>query len=363
MAQKEGTSGWKKAYLVLRWPVVFGVFGLAAVFFLTGLETSLGYNGTSALRSVKANSKAWKDFNNDFSKTPARGTPFMWKDEKKTPAVNNSIVAFDSRLIDALEYLKKDNKAEKCGWNGSHELLTLDVNSPKGEESDLTNPPDKPVPLSTINRGVGVRINQADRIKCTEYPVSDTCADTKVPIKFPKDQPEGFPISLTTDSIDPNNKTYDKSGCKVICTVDYYPTSPVGPPEGASAQELVPPLYSSAVTKLANFNPQAELPTDYEQIGDLSRRASLLKNLLISYELMHIDDAGCQSKDGNTGYNSRIPNTLIMPMWVREKLGDNWQTMVDSATKLFPFNFQQSSLLAGLAADPVLNTLGLHFNY
>jgi len=356
MAEEKKSSGWKKAYLILRWPVALGLLGFAAIFFLVGLVNSLGYNGTTALRAPS--SKEWKDFLTFFASEPSRGTPFKWQN-KIEPRKNGELINFDRRLIKALEYLKTGSisKSATCGWNSSHELLTLDVNDNNSEFSSYTCPLDKPVPLSTIYRGVGLRISQADYIKCTIYPRNsaraDECLQAPTPRKFPTDDTKGFPIPLASDKLLTNDIDYDSLHCRVTCGVDTFPLL-AGQPDIN---------YNSAISKLVSFDPKTS-QDEYENIKDFSRQAARLKSVLIAYELMHIDDKNCATKEGNIGYDKQIPITMLMQEWVVGDLGaTNWKTMRQTAEQQFPFNFQLSSQLAGLWYDKVLNVLGLHFNY
>jgi hypothetical protein len=353
-AKSEGNKSMLlKAYQFIRWPAVLGILALSATFFFTGLLNSLGYNGTTELRKTYINSTEWSSFTNSFSSTPSRGTPFKWAGMQ--PSVSGEYVNFDQRLIKTLEYLKNGSvsKSATCGWNSSHENLPIDVNY-ASEWSIYTTPPDKTTPISTIYRGVGLRISQADYIKCTIHPKTPYCS-YQVPEKFPIGDPDGFPISLSSNN--PLNPTqpYDKANCQVTCASDYYPLL-------ADPAESTPPVHNSEVIKLANYDPK--IPFDYEQINSFSRKAALLKSILITYELTHIDDPGCESAQGNTGYDRLVPITLITQKWVREDLGDdNWGKMIDMAEKKFPFGFQRSSPLAALSYDSVLNVLGIHWNF
>jgi len=347
MTNNGKASGGKKAYLFLRWPVVLGLFALALIFFFVGLLNSLGYNGTTELRKVSKNSQEWKNFLSSFSDNPKRGTPFKWKGSQ--PQTSGDYVSFDKRLIRSLEYLK--NK-KTCGWDRPHENLTIDVNSPS-QWSSYSVPPDKPVPLSTIRRGVGLRIFQADYIKCTEHPRTDRCTEAPTPKKFPDDS-TNFPIPLSSAHLLSPNISYDRVHCQVTCGIDYHPLL-------LDPSDSLPPGYDEKIKSIVKFDPA--VPFDYENITPMSRKAGLLKSVLISYELMHIDDPGCETPDGSSGYDKAIPITLILPNWIRAELGDGWDKMIAMAKNQFPFNFQASSPLAALSSDPVLNVLGVHFNY
>jgi hypothetical protein len=220
--------------------------------------------------------------------------------------------------------------------------------------SFYTTPPDKTVPISTVYRGVGLRISEADYIKCTIHQKTPYCS-YQTPEKFPIGDPDGFPLPLSTNNLLTPSQPYDKVNCQVTCAADYYPGLP--DPSASTA-----PIYNKDVIRLAGFNPKT--PFDYEQITNYSRKIALAKSILLAYELTHIDDRDCESADGNTGYNKLVPTTLITQKWVRDDIGDsNWKEMIDMAEQKFPFGFQRSSLLAALSYDPVLNVLGVHWNF
>lgn len=365
MSEQKKDSGWKRAYLLLRWPVALGLLGFSAIFFLVGLLNSLGYNGTTALRPIDKNSSDWKIFLQSFptsEKDPHVGAPFVWKDDIKPMDKGDNLVNFDKRLVRAFEYLKNANNKNPqiCGWSGQHELINIDVGA-SNEWSEYSVPEDKSTPLSTIYRGVGARIFQADYIKCVEFqnPVSlsagGVCSEAPTPRKWPENSP-GFAIPLASNNPIDSTLPYDKANCLVQCAIDFYP------PVLGDPVESNPPTYNPQIVQLAGFDPKVTI-FPYESIGDMTKKAGLLKTLLLAFEMMHIDDKGCESAGGNTGFNRIIPISMIMPSWVEDSLGAGWSQLIDMAQKEFPFGFQQSSKLAGLAADPILSRLGIHLNY
>ncbi len=338
----------KKTYLILRFPVVLGFLGFSGVFFAIGLLNSLGYQGTTNIRYSKDNPE-WKNFIE--SNGGERGRPFMWKGDLKPATDSVGRINFDTRLVKALNYLKNSKTGENCGWKQGHELLKLDINSTKF--SDLSTPPWEVVPLSTIYRGVGVRIAEADYIKCTIEPVADPkdCPEAPEPLAFGEK-----PILLTDPNYTPLSPEPHGPGCKVTCAVDYYPNKPTGL---ADESEKIPPAYSTSLTSLVK--PLDPFPI--EEIADKGAKAGVFKATQLSVELMNIDEPGCEKPSGNTGFSRLIPLTLIEPNWVVKELGNNWETMKTTAETKFPFSFQQGSSLAGLCPDELLNLKGLHLNY
>jgi hypothetical protein len=345
----------RRLFNVLRWPVALGFLIFSGIFFIIGLLNSLGYQGTTNLRPSKDDAE-WRAFQSSFQ--GIKGAPFMWK--SASPAPVDGIINFDKRLVASLNYLKNSPKDLICGWNGTHESLELDIES--GKFTDLIVPPSRTMSLSTLYRGVGVRFSKADYVKCTIEPIDPTICPEKQPRSFTK-----IRIPLTTaemGSIKPT-ETYNPA-CKVTCATDYYPRNPID--KAGDPSEITPPKYSTAVTNLvpAAFNSGTQTPIefDYQQINSAIHRAAAQKIILLSVELMNIDQKGCANSSAeNTGSKRLIPITLILPDWILSDLGQGWQSMRRSAVTKFPFNFQNGSPLAGLTHDPNLNTKGLHYNY
>ncbi len=330
----------------IRWPLLIALVVFALVYFLVGLIQSVGFFGTTSLRSVSQNESTWRDFEGLFESR--KGAPFSWQDGKKPP-VDYGIVKFDKRLIRALSYLSK-SKPTSCGWNGQHEDLQLSINAP--EVSDLSYSFDNLPSSSTVSRGVGVRIASADKIKCTLKPNSDKCP-TKVPLQSEEFDEQAIPL-VAGKNLE-IKKPYDRLNCEVICAVDYYPDplSPTGTLNGSAK----PTLQSD----VGNLNP-GEFP--YEQIVSAGKKAGVYKTAQLIYELMTIDDPGCETRDGNKGNERAIPNAIIAPKWVTDKMSDFWNELTGGfASSKFPYRFQEKSPLYGLTNDYKLDNKGLHFNY
>lgn len=315
------------------------------MFLLVGLIQSVGFFGSTSLRSVSASDKTWTDFQGLFSST--KGKPYSWQNNKK-PEIGYGIVKFDKRLIRALTYLADPNQTS-CGWNGQHEKITLSIEDTA--MSSLSSPSDNLRSTSTIDRGVGVRITSADEIKCTKVPLNEYCA-TKVPMQAEKFEAANEAIPLVVNKVLSPDEPYDKINCEVICAVDYYPRNPLD----ALGESTAPSINGAISSK----NPEG---FKYEDIADNGKKAGVYKTALLAYELMTIDDKGCETPGGNEGYKRIIPTTLILQKWVTDEMGNLWRDFIKLAEAKFPYRFQIGSRLSGLSSDFKLDEKGLHFNY
>jgi len=309
---------------------------------LVGLIQSIGFFGSTSLRSVSAADKTWTDFTGLFSSK--KGAPYNWSG--KAPEISYGIAKFDKRLIRALTYLAKP-KQIKCGWNGQHEKITLSIEDTV--MSSLSNPPDNLPSASTVDRGVGIRIASADEIKCTKIPLNEYC-DTRVLMQAEKFDAKEIP--LVVNKVLEADKPHYNPDCEYVCAVDYYPGSPID-----ALNESIAPQPNSAIVSL---NPGE---FKYEDIAENGKKAGVYKTALLAYELMTIDDKGCETQDGNEGYKRVIPTALILQKWVTDKMGNGWRDLKDFAEAKFPFRFQINSRLSGLSFDHLLDEKGLHFNY
>jgi len=341
MENKEGQNWFSSFWRAIRWPLTLAFLAFAVVIFSIGVMSALGYQGTTPLRAVSSTNKLWTDFTKLFQQQ--KGAPYFWN-EDVAPQITYGLVKFDQRLIRVLTYLSK-KKDTKCGWDGQHQIVGLKVGGPVN--SDTSYPPENLPSVATLYRGTGVRIVAADEIKCTKIPLNSNC-DVSQPTVFDhKLVPFGENTTLNPD------KPYDQADCKVTCAVDYYPDNPINAP----ADEINSPDVSPIVSR---YNPGE---FDYQTIAENGKQAAVYKAAEIGYELMQVDEAGCDSPTGNKGFNRKIPFTLIYPQWIMGRMGDGWGDLVNLANIRFPHNFQKSSPLAGLTYDPLLNDDGLHLNF
>ncbi|MCX6809220.1 MAG: hypothetical protein NTZ65_00465 [Candidatus Berkelbacteria bacterium] len=340
--KKEGQRGFlAKARHMLLWPTVLVFLTISAIVFAVGLLGTLGFEGTTPVRSVLSTDPIWKNFATLFKSQ--KGAPYAWVDGV-VPTQNDNLVKFDKRLIGALSYLSA-KRQNQCGFDGQHQSVALSIKS--DSLSDLSYPEGNVQSTATLSRGTGVRILYADEIKCTKIPKNQYC-DVKEPRVFVQVQ-----IPLSQDQTLKANEDYDKANCLVRCGVGYYPNTPIDAPADEITSE-------NSVAFVSKYNPGE---FDYKDISENGKKASVYKAVQIGFELLHIDDAGCATTGGNSGFSRQIPTTIIFPNWVVKAMGDDWQPFIKMAEQKFPYNFQKGSPLAGLTYDPVLDNQGLHFNY
>jgi len=335
-----------KFWRVVRWPflVLFG--GFAFIYLLIGLIGSVGFFGTTPLHPVSAKSDEWKGFQSLWG--AKKGKPYSWKDGRE-PSVDGGIAKFDRRLVEALTYLASNNKT-KCGWDGQHEQIVLSLDAPV--VADTSKPPENLTSNSTVNRGVGVRVDSADKIKCTRVPRPNgnrLCTPDGLPKKF---KTERIPLVLNK-LVTPDLAGLDLVNCEYTCAVDYYPNDPTD----AMPQEKAKP---SVVPLVADLDPGL---FSYLDITDNAKSAAIYKTALIIYELLSIDDPNCQSVSGNLGWQRLIPTTIIVPKWISDKMGDKYKEFISLGVAKFPYQFQIKSSLSGLSLDFRLDNKGLHYNF
>jgi len=324
------------------------VLGVGAAIFFVGMISSLGYNGTTGLRTLSASGAKWMAFTQKIAPGDLAepGKPFVWGDSGR-PKINQGTAMFDTRLVDALNYLVS-SKQSFCGADKAHDTVVISMGeTDQAADTDLSYPPTNAPSTSTLYRGSGVRVKALDSVKCTIYPVNDRCS-YKEPAVFDKKT-----IFLTQDFILSADKTYDSSACAVKCAVDYYPMAPIDAPK----DEVAPVQSPDSLTKL---NPGEFM---YADIAYKAGGAAKLKMAQLMWELMKIDEPGCFAPGGLKGSDRLIPITMISSAWGISQLGDTWQELLKIANKSFPYDFQKQSPLAGLSFDPLLNEQGIHFNY
>lgn len=340
---------------------MLGILSLGAVVFLLGIVQGYGYTGTTPIR--KMSDDDWKSFADKYvasnSDAAKYGTPYFF--EGAEPASKDGAVTFDQRLGKILSYLSssRDSSQKKCGISGQHEVIGLSIEADK--TSDLSHPITNAQSASTVYRGVGVRITSVDRIKCTQI-----CPNPLGGITYTPFSPPGFLIPLDGKKIKRTQPV--PTGCTVECAVDYYPYGAFFAPGLVSAREIIPPsvpleiaILNPTLTSYVTYNYPG--PDDFDRVA---HQAGIYKIAQIVYELMHADDKGCQSEDGNRGGKRLIPYTVIFPDWAWSDANFSKEGLpklfLDLATKSFPFSLQSESPTAGIAYDPLLSQ-GLHLNY
>ena len=244
-------SAARRLWGVARWLVLGALLALSFVVFMFGLASSFGHTGTTALRPMNVSEgtdKAiWDKFKAISTGGPTKGAPYGFDSARDKEAlkekIKGNIVDFDRRLTRELIYLAMgDNLFRQCGWNGQpssqHDRIILKLdhdgsNPADPESSDLTYPEDKNIQsTSTLKRGVGARITEADYIRCSwesnglpDPPCSPACPPlgtwwrhSRHKITF---DPRGIAVF---EKHMPEFEIY-KSCCvkQVVCAVDYYP--------------------------------------------------------------------------------------------------------------------------------------------
>jgi len=316
-------------------------FGAVALYLLVPLIQSVGYFGTTSLRPVAQSQPIWKNFLTLFGGSKTR--PYIWKNSRG-PEHENDIIKFDKRLIRSLDYLKKVTNTG-CGWDGEHIIVRLDTDAPK--ETDLTTPPYNLPSGSTVNRGVGVRVDLADQVRCS---IKYICTPDPNWYRF-LERNIPFAKSKTVCS---DNPCPPQPSCTLVdCAVDYYPHYPVDVPICDKT-----PLNDAPL--LAKLNPGI---FPYNAIIPKGKEAAVYKAAQIAYQLMSIDKNGCETAQGNRGYKTNIPLQIIFPAWIQRAMGNTWQELSAYHTDNFSLLSLKKSKFAGTAYDPKLDEKGLHFNY
>lgn len=353
----------------MRWPFALGFLAVSGIVFLMGLAQNFGYTGTTGLRSMSV--ADFDAFKSKFFQTDAsaakRGAPYYFSGAKKSPTVDGKLVIFDVRLTKILQYLSDGSNSSKCGTTGQHEQIGISIDA--SPASDLSHPLTNAQSSSTIFRGVGVRITSADRVKCIQV-CPNPLGGPKIVTLF---NPPGFNIPLDGKPIE--NKPPVAPSCQVYCAVDYYPN---GLEYGGNATPVTDPrdaIPPQVATVLRVLNPSNSLGLAGDFLYDepsfsgfdaAVKKAAIFKTAQLAYEIMHADEAGCDSKDGNKENKRIIPITVIFPEWVwsSNDFADKGVVtfFLNLSKKSFPFFLQNESPTAGMAYDPLLR-IGLHLNY
>lgn len=364
----------------MRWPLALSFLAVSGIVFLMGIAQNFGYTGTTGLHSMSvADFDAFKSkyFQND-SAAAKRSAPYYFAGPKKELTVSGKSVVFDVRLTKILQYLSEGTASPKCGTTGQHEQIGLSIDA--SPASDLSHPITNAQSSSTVYRGVGVRVTSADRVKCIQV-CPNPASGPNIVTLF---NPPGFNIPLDGKEIE--NKPSTAAGCSVYCAVDYYPNGTLygGNITPADPREMIPP---QAAAELQLINPSSPInpaglvcsgfmpcvPGDFSydspafaNFNKASKWAGIYKTAQLAYEIMHADDAGCDTKTGNKENKRIIPYTVIFPYWVWSDSNFADKGMVsfflNLSKKSFPFSLQPESPTAGLSYDPLLK-IGLHFNY
>lgn len=336
-------SYFSRSWQVIRWPVLLVFLTGSVIFLLSSLIQAVGWFGTTSLRPLTEKQKEWTDFEKLFQ--ARAGAPFVW--DGKKPTEEYGIIAFDKRLVRSLTYLTKRTNVD-CGWDGRHDKITLSINAKANSIADYFGLP------STILRGTGVRIIQADYIKCSYKKI---CTPDPNWYKFTKKE---IPFQVGKLVLpDP-----PQPPCTiVVCAVDYYPNYPVD----ASCEESTPP---NDAPMLRVLNPGV---FPYNSITENAKRAAYYKTAQIAYQLASIDRKNCEKPAGNLGWERNIPFRVIFPLWIVNGLGNTWgqvgtESRPGSGLRgYYKDNFALTALkkspYTGLSSDLKLDNIGLQVSY
>lgn len=408
-----------KIWGFFRWPFLVGYLIVALVIFFVGLVCNFGYTGTTSLRAINLNDEGpyvdanyWRAFY-PILFTAQKGKPYIDKDgkiNKKLGEANKdkkNVLDFDKRLVRELIYLAKgsDKNDQKCGWNGlnnsQHDRIVLQI-----EGEALSNPSTNLPSSSTLTRGVGVRITEADNIRCSYKRKLDPDKDPRCNGKWYVYNEHNILFSDSSKhfrSAGQSRTTICPEEPKLIveCAVDYFPHEAVDAPDGQKLPEVQPFIKDNPI--IAGLNPKI---FEMSEIVDKSREAAVYKIAQLGLQLLATDEAGCENKTasiwpskvceenarkgkGNEGNCRNIPYTIIFPLWASQKMGSTkttsgkdkdassddsvWSAFKSIARgeyyvngltyKGFPSNLQDESPLAGISPDEKLDSQGLHFNY
>ena len=370
--QKRGKA--KKVWHILRWPVSLGLLALGIVFFLVSALGSLGFMGTTQTRLIKESD--WNSFNSTyFSTNTSKGQPYEIIDRPDNwpRETSDKMVYFDKRLVALLTYLAKGPAASGgCpNWpagSGDPRADKIKLSVASQVNSGLYHPVDNLPSVSTIYRGVGVRVVGMDKIKCTVYyPDPNPAVACLKPIEK-KFQEFDIVFDPAKNYLSPQPSAPAPTGvCKpTLCAVNRYPDKPDGTDANEQNAEIYNPLEKNEAW--GNLLPPDTFAYDPSGMKDIARSAAIYKMTELVYQMLSIDKSGCADEDGLRGYKKITPFSIVLPQWVvcGEKSGEGlmnakvpgstqsvWNNLKELAGKSYVINLQKNSPLAGLYWDPV----------
>ena len=365
----------KRVWHILRWPIALGLLGAGVIFFLIMALGSLGFMGTTSTRlTSEAN---WQKFYSTYisSGTASKDQPYQIIDQPSDwpRETSDKMVYFDRRLISFLTYLAKGPATVgTCpSWPqgaGDPRADVIKLSVASAVNSDLYYPADNMPSVSTIYRGVGLRIVGMDKVKCTAYfpnpALSDPCSK---PIEK-KFQEFDIVFDPGKNYLSPQPTSPAPTGtCRpTLCAVNRYPDNPIDEPDAneKDAQTYNPQEKSEP---WGNLMPPDTFVYDPASMKDVARQAAVYKMTELVYQIFAIDEAGCATTDGLRGYKKITPYSVVIPQWAADEMkkanlpGKSttvWNDLKDLAGKSYVVNLQKNSPLAGLYWDPT--TLDYH---
>lgn len=368
-------STWK----ILKWPLAITFVVLSGSFALTSALGTLGFNGTTDLRMISF--ADWTKFSGKYidSATGSKGKPYEIIGSLKAPRKTvDNMAYFDRRLVVLLSYLSDGPKTRgSCqGWYPSAlndprtDKIKLNITSLV--DSDLYTPPDNLKSVSTVYRGVGVRFEGMDKIKCTKRCIDPRICDSDIS-KFKEyeinfDENKGFLDPKPTDVCPP--------GYECTCAVNRYPLTPR---DELDVNEILAEVYNPIErnsTPWGKLMPSDGFAYSTAMADSEGKQAAVYKMTQLVYQIMSIDDKGCLSQDVRTRYGKSFPYLesekrfekvtpyqVIFPEWVKLKLDGTatgtggkekkiWNDLTKMGSEKYLINLQKNSSLAGVIWDP-----------
>ncbi len=340
----------------------------------------LGYNGTTGLQMTpKAD---W----NEFHRTYFEGANpiYSFDDRKKQPDVtSDNMVEFDKRLVNLLTYLaKKPANVSTCpswpkGATQTPDKIGLSIVSPAGVDSDLYTPADNISSVSTIYRGVGLRITGRDKFKCTAYYQNPS---TRFCDNMLQKKADEFDILFADDgSLDHSpDPTKLAEVCKIECAVNYYPDKPFNATDEESHARDKNNLERSKMP-WGNLMPDSDNIL-YLEVPNYAKAAASYKMIETVYQILDIDKNGCYSNEtmkklgrdiscdaDGKNCSAKMPFTIVLPNWVANEIKNKntpaevsgtstsiWKDLEKTAKANYLIDLQSvnRSPLAGISWDP-----------
>jgi hypothetical protein len=330
---------------------------------------SLGFMGTTQTRLIKESD--WNSFYSTyFSGNPAKGQPYTIVDKPSDwpRETSDNMVYFDKRLVALLTYLARGPAASGVcsNWpagSGDPRADQIKLSVASQVNSDLYYPADNLPSVSTIYRGVGVRIAGMDKIKCTAYypnPALPNPCEKPIEKKF---QEFNIVFDPSKNYLDPQPGALAPTGvCRpTLCAANRYPDKPI---EETDTNELNAEIYNPQEKNEAwgSLLPPATFVYDPSGMKDIAKTAAAYKMTELVYQILSIDKSGCADADGLRGYRKITPYSIVLPQWVVDELKLKnipsstqtvWNNLKELAGKSYVVNLQKNSPLAGLYWDPV----------
>lgn len=323
-----------------------------------------GYFGTTGIRratSAEFNAKFASGLTQDDIvqlREPDSGStsekPVVYLSKADIIERQNGLYKLDRRLARLFNlYLANRDVIDPSIKPVAHDFI--EIRTTDSRYSSLSMPPDNQPSVSTLYRGVGVRVTGLDKIKCSYMRPCDgpTCNMTcpKEWTKFKQ-----YPVLFTPDDIDTvaTNATADFAtipGCLTQCAVDYYP------------------YVDSKIIDSSQNSKRQPAETTLDQFRSLASSASDYKLAALANELLYTDDQ-VGTKPAYQGSAKLTPFSIIVPENIKtllEKQGD-WTRLLSHADSAYFLPLQKRSSLAGLWFDQYLNgkegsDRSIHINY